>query len=483
MVPPVGGVIVGMPSRPGLIRSVVSLTAFGLLMLGALGLRRQLFPHPVAERAVSAADLSIVVGLSVLAIAALLFRRLGRASAAPAPPEVVRAGFVMHTFQEVLRQLKEKEAELEHLRARAVARAEDIESYNQNILESIASGVITCDSAGRITTFNAAAERILGQESAQIVGRTCSQVFGSDSPIAEMVRRSVETLTPISRREWQFVRGSHRACVGLSSALLRDRTERLIGTALVFTDLTEVKRLEERIETERRLAVLGEMSAAIAHEFRNSMGTIHGWAKLLGKHIGVDEQARPMVDAIGRELGVMQRLIDDLLAFGRRMELQLQPVDLRALVGDSVTVCPDRADVRRDVAWNGEAPATVRWDPTLMRQVLRNLVQNAVEAMPDGGHVRLAVAPSPTARESVELVVSDTGIGIPPEHRDRIFDPFFTLKARGHGLGLALVRKIVTAHGGDISVHGAPEGGTVFRVTVPAEVRRNHEPAALIDAA
>jgi two-component system sensor histidine kinase PilS (NtrC family) len=473
----------GMRPRSGVIRSVISLAAFGLLMLAALGLRRQWFPHPVAERAASAAVLSIVVGLSVLAVAAMLFRRWGRSSSAPSGRDEGRAGFVMQTFQEVLRQLKDKEAELEHLRARAVARAEDVESYHQNILRSIASGVITCDPTGRITTFNAAAERILGCEAARIVGRTCHEVFGSDGPITEMVRRSVDTLTPISRQEWRFARGHDRVSVGFSSAILRDRSGGLIGAALVFTDLTEIKRLEEQVEAERRLAVLGEMSAAIAHEFRNSMGTIHGWAKLLSKRVDADATARPMVDAIGRELGVMQRLIDDLLAFGRRMEPQCQRIDLGVLVSEGVTAPPDRPDVRIDTVWDPQAPAAVEWDPTLMRQVLRNLVQNAIEAMPDGGLLRLAIAPSHTVPAQVELVVSDTGIGIPSEHRDRIFDPFFTLKARGHGLGLALVRKIVIAHGGRITVQSTEGAGTTFRLTIPVHARRDTNPAARLEQA
>src|SRR3990172_2424734 len=130
-----------MRPRSGVVRSMISLAAVCLLMLAALGLRRQWFPHPVAERAVSAADLSIVVGLGILAVAAVLFRRWGRSSSPPSGRDGERAGFVMQTFQEVLRQLKDKEAELEHLRARAVARAEDVESYHQNILRSIASGV------------------------------------------------------------------------------------------------------------------------------------------------------------------------------------------------------------------------------------------------------------------------------------------------------------------------------------------------------
>lgn len=466
-----------MARRGNVVRSLVSLTAFGLLMLAAVALRRQWVPHSIAERAVSTVDLAIVVGLGAVGVAAVLFRWWGRVSGGTKQDDA-KAGFVMQTFQEVLRQLKNKEGELEHLRARAVARAEDVESYHQNILRSIASGVITCDPAGRITTFNAAAERILGCEAARVVGLTCGEIFGNESPIPEMVRQSLEMLTPISRREWRFARGSDHAWVGLSSALLRDRSEGLIGVALVFTDLTEIKRLEERVVAERRLALLGEMSAAIAHEFRNSMGTIQGWAKLLGKRVNADETARPMVDAVVGELGVMQRLIDDLLAFGRRMEPHRERVELRTLIRESVTVPPDRPDVHLNVEWDARVPETVQWDATLMRQVLKNLVQNAVEAMPDGGRLRLVMAPSASAPASVDLVLADTGVGIPAQHRDRIFDPFFTLKARGHGLGLALVHKIITAHRGQVTVRSTEGSGTTFCLTIPIHEPSDAEPSA-----
>jgi PAS domain S-box-containing protein len=351
-------------------------------------------------------------------------------------------------------------------------------------LRSIASGVITCDPAGRITTFNAAAERILGYAAGRVVGRPCDEVFGGDCPIPTMVRKSLEALTPISRREWQLLRSDNdRVCVGLSSALLRDRNDQLIGAALVFTDLTEIKRLEERVAAERRLAVLGEMSAAIAHEFRNYMGTILGWAKLLGKQVDGASQARPMVEAIERELGMMQRLIDDLLSFGRRMEPQTEPVDLRALVAEGVNIPSDRGDVRLEVAWAPDAVTMAQWDPTLMRQVLKNLVQNAVDAMPDGGLLRTSIAPARDVPDAVELVVADSGNGIPVEHVDRIFEPFFTLKSRGHGLGLALVRKIVTAHGGQISVASVEGQGTTFTLTMPVSAGRNYSRAARLGKA
>jgi signal transduction histidine kinase len=209
------------------------------------------------------------------------------------------------------------------------------------------------------------------------------------------------------------------------------------------------------------------MSAGIAHEFRNYMGTIMGWTKLLGKEIQEGSQASSIVDAIKRELAMMQRLIDDLLAFGRRMQPHTERVVFRELVSEGVCVSPDRRDVRLEVLWAAGVPDETEWDPTLMRQVLKNLTNNAVDAMPEGGLLRVSIGPSRTTADAVELVMSDTGSGIPAEHVDRIFDPFFTLKAGGHGLGLALVRKIVFAHGGQITVKSVEGRGTTFSLTIP----------------
>jgi PAS domain S-box-containing protein len=419
---------------------------------------------PVAEP-LAFVDLSVAVVLGVIGVAILIARRAGRH--APSSPEHSRAGFVMETFQRLLRDLKEKETDLDRLRAEAVSRAERVERYNENILRSIPSGVITCDSQGIITTFNLAAERILGRAAGDVVGNPCDQVFGETSPIAAMVGRSVAERVPISRQQWNFLRGADRRCVGLSSALLRDQADRVIGVTVVFTDLTEIQRLEEQVESERRLSVLGEMSAGIAHEFRNYMGTILGWVKLLAKRLPEGDSGGPMVEAIIRELSAMQRLIDDLLAFGRDLEPQREPLSLRELLKEAASLRPARSDVRVTVTISPEAPSEVNWDHTLVRQALKNLVQNAAEAIPEGGAVTVEATVSSGQSNAIDLAVSDTGVGIPAEFLDRIFLPFFTLKAKGHGLGLALVHKIVLAHGGRIHVTSREGVGTTFTVTMP----------------
>lgn len=430
--------------------------------------RHGIAPASPAAQPLTLIEITVAVALGIIGLAAIIARRVGRRGRSSRnPAEDDRAGFVMDTFQHVLQELKEKETDLGRLRAEAEARTEQVESYHENILRSIASGVITSDSRGIITTFNAAAERILGRRGGEVIGRPCGQVWGDASPITTMVSRSLAERTPFSRQEWDFLRGSERVCVGLSSALLRDRADNIIGAAVVFTDLTEIKRLEEQVESEHRLSVLGEMSAGIAHEFRNYMGAILGWSKLLAKQLPEGNSGRPMVEAIMHELSVMQHLIDDLLAFGRDLEPQCQPLEFREFLKEAATLRPGRPGVQVRVTIAPAVPRDVEWDLTLMRQALKNLIQNAAEAMPDGGTVTVEVTVEDAEPAAIELVIGDTGGGIPAQFMDRIFLPFFTLKAKGHGLGLALVHKIILAHRGSIRVRSREGAGTTFTLTMP----------------
>ncbi|MEO6667312.1 MAG: ATP-binding protein [Nitrospiria bacterium] len=448
----------------------------GVGLLVVLIRRGQVLPAG-ADRPLALIELSLILMLAGLAVTVLV-GRAWRRGISPSRRTDTGPGFVMHTFQGLLHELKTKETRLESLRANAVARAEQVESYYENILRSIASGVITCDCRGNMTTFNASAERILGHNASEVIGRSCEAVFGAPSPITRMVMQSLVQRVPISRQEWTFARDADRVCVGVSSAVLRDRHDEVIGVALVFTDLTEVKRLEEQIEGDRRLAALGEMSAGIAHEFRTYMGTILGWAKLLGKRHPEGDESRPMVEAIIGEITAMQRLTDDLLAFGRDFEPQRRGVEMESFVRESTVIPSDQPEIRLAISVSGALPREAQWDPVLMRQAIQNLIQNAMEAMPEGGTLTVGLSPSSNDVGAVDLTIVDTGVGIPAQHLDRIFLPFFTLKAKGHGLGLALVRKIVVAHGGRVHVHSQEGVGSTFLVTMPIRA-----PGSMMEAA
>jgi len=378
-----------------------------------------------------------------------------------------REAFMVGTFAGLIQELKEKEQELARLRGQAEERARHVETYNENILRSVASGVLTVDQELRIASFNEAAERILGLSRAQVIGRRPAELFGVDHPLTRIIAQTLERQEWLSRQELELDGPNGRVWVGMSTSLLHDQEGAMLGATVVFTDLTEIKRLQEQVELRRRLAELGEVSAGIAHEFRNYMGTIMGYARLVAKHLKPDEPAAGMALAINEELKAMNRLIDDLLNFGRHTELSVSPTDLAGLLTRSVAQMAVRSAEQRVAVSLDLAPGVpIIWvDEGLLYQAMLNLYANALDAMPDGG--ALTVRARLIGTRDVEIIVADTGVGIAPEHLDRIFLPMFTTKQKGTGLGLALAHKIILSHGGRIAVESKEGGGTTFRIVLP----------------
>lgn len=363
-------------------------------------------------------------------------------------------GFVVDTFHDLVARLKEKERELEGLKERAEARASSFELYNENILQSVPSGVVGLDEELRITKINHSAEHILGLAEQDVVGKTHEEVFAD--PVSTLISRR----KTVDRTELGYTtRSGKRIWLGLNVSPLRDGAGKTIGQILVFTDLTELKAFQSQKELRERLSTLGEMSAGIAHELRNPMAVISGYTKILLKK--VDQASVPAVEAISREVGVMDRIITDFLSFARPTEPVLAQVDLRELIEGCVqgmlTDAPGVA-LEADLA---DLPK-VRADEVLLRQAVTNLVRNALEAMPEGGVLRL----KGWRDDGVVFSVSDTGHGVSEGIRDKIFLPFYTTKERGTGLGLSIVHKIVVSHGGTISVE-AGQQGTIFTVRLP----------------
>ena len=370
--------------------------------------------------------------------------------------------FIISAFQDVTRQLKEKEKELERLKALAEQRAENVESYNENILHCVTSGVITFDSGCRITTINRAAEEILGFRREQLLGKTCQELFPRGE-ITAAVRSTLDGRLPSTRMEARLDNANTRVWIGYNTAILTDRHDAPIGVILSFSDLTEVKRLQEQVELRERLSALGEMSAGIAHELRNPMAVITGYLNLMSKK--ADPAAQDVIKKIADEINGMNRIIGDLLTFARPASLNRVPVNIRELIETSLAAVLQAKDAHRHVATKMNlADGTVRADEVLMRQVLTNLIQNAVEAMPGGGTLTLENA---LQQKELIVVIKDTGAGILPDRIKKIFLPFFTTKDKGVGMGLALAHKIITSHGGRIEVESTEGKGSAFTVTLP----------------
>jgi len=365
-----------------------------------------------------------------------------------------KVGFVVDTFHELVSQLKEKERELEVLRNKAEDRATAIEGYNENILQSVPSGVISFDEEMRITKINRAAEKILEIKGETIVGKNHRDVL--NKPITDFLNdRKI-----IERGEISYTTSSgKRIWLGLTLSPLKDKEGAKIGQILIFTDLTHLRAIESQIELRARLSSLGEISAGIAHELRNPMAVIAGYTKLISKK--VDSSLRPTADAISKEIAVMDRIISDFLSFAKPAELSMTDIDLKKLIENcAASVLAERDDIilAVDIA---ELPV-IRGDEVLLRQAFINLMQNSIEAMPQGGSLTIKASKG----DFIDISISDTGHGISEDVKDKIFLPFFTTKEKGTGLGLAIVQKIVVSHGGNISVETS-EKGTTFRIRLP----------------
>jgi PAS domain S-box-containing protein len=398
----------------------------------------------------------LIIAVVVFLYLTRLFIRSYKVKKSLKEKDASQVGFVVDTFHELVSQLKEKERELEVLRKKAEDRAIAIEGYNENILQSVPSGVISFDEGMRVTKVNFAAEKILEVQGEHIIGKYHAEVL--NKPITDFLndrkyieRGEISYLTPSGKRIW----------LGLTLSPLKDREGSVIGQILVFTDLTHLKAFESQIKLRDKLSSLGEISAGIAHELRNPMGVIAGYTKLLSKK--ADTSLKPTVDAIAKEIGVMDRIISDFLSFAKPPELNILNIDLKEILENCVSSATGE---RKDIAVHlgiDDLPV-IKGDEVLLRQAFINLIQNSVEAMPQGG--KLSVKALPLKEDYLDIAIADTGHGISENIKDRIFLPFFTTKEKGTGLGLAIVHKIVISHGGNIFVESSDKG-TTFRIRLP----------------
>ncbi len=399
-------------------------------------------------------NLLLYTGIGLLLVLVLLAYVKRLLSLSKRPPESGETGFVVDTFHGLVNKLKEKERELEQMRALAEDRASSIESYNENILQSVPSGVVSIDNSLCIVSINRAAEEIIGIRAEDAIGKGFHVIFGE--PLASIIAQK----KTVERGEYPFTtRDGRRIWIGLTTSPLKDKNEEVIGIILVFTDLTEMKALQAQVELKERLTELGEMSAGIAHELRNPMAVISGYIKLLSKK--ADLSQRPLVDSILTEIEGMDRIISEFLSFARPTQPLPSAVDLRGIINDACKIIQE--NIRIDFPVPDNLPE-IKGDEVLLRQAFTNIFQNAIDAMPEGGELRIHTK---LRDESLELTISDTGHGIPEDIRSKIFLPFFTTKEKGTGLGLALVQKIIVSHGGTIDVESSMGQGTTFSIVLP----------------
>jgi len=349
--------------------------------------------------------------------------------------------------------------------------------FYRDMVWNLRNGVVAVTRDGRIAVMNDIAYRILGLKPRTAdIGRHFSQVL-KDAPDVLRIVAGVFELSHLPNRAEMRLKHTGKV-IGYTLSHVKDAQGRDVGATLFFKDLTRVEQLEERERLRDRLAALGEMAAAIAHEVKNPLAGIEVMAGILKRQLTESPDAQNILADIIKEAKMANVIVQEVLAFVRPLRLQVEDVAIADVVRDAIGMAeshPQKGNIRIRVDMP-ESLRPIQGDPHQLRQIFTNFVTNAFEAMNGGGAIEItAVAidedESTTAEQTpgpmVMITITDNGPGIPPEVMDRIFSPFFTTKPQGSGLGLAIVRKIVDAHDGRIDVGERPGGGTIFRVTLP----------------
>ena len=326
--------------------------------------------------------------------------------------------------------------------------------YLNSILDSMSDGVVAVDNDGRITTFNRSAEAVLGYSARSLVGRSYQEVFGeafgeSGRLAAVELKTQSGATIPVTERV----------------SPVADKDGRQIGRVKVFQDLSEIEYLREQIRRKERLAAIGEMAATVAHEIRNPLGGIRGFAALLERDLANDPNSVRLVQKILLGTRNLDRVVTELLEYTRPIELRKSACDLAELIESASGLAGIEGNVL-EISPAVRAAEPIAVDVDRMRQVFLNILLNAAQSIPKDGRIAVEVT---FDDDRTTISVTDNGDGIDSENIDRIFFPFFTTKEKGTGLGLAVAAKVVESHGGTLTVESTKGNGATFFVRLPNE--------------
>ena len=430
----------------------------------------------------------ILIGglLSVLFLLRWLFgpyrKLVGEAHRAPVAGRAIKskdeAQFVLETFQSVVAQLQAQQKELERLSAQASERAESAERFSERIVASVPSGLVAFDGKRLALMINSPGRALLRVEG-DALGQPVTEILRNVPHLAGFVDQCLATGRVFRREEIETSSsdGSLRR-IGATIApiaLSEERGGR--GVLCLLTDITEVTNLREQVALKRNLESLGEMSAGLAHEFKNAIATLYGYAQLL-QNLDLDERGHAAADSMLNEVRNLSEMVTAFLDFARPQPLHLEEVSVADLINECVLELKSLFDDHGVELIQGAQASSlpnlphIQADERMLRQALLNLLRNAAEAIPadvDRRQVRVnCTRQSDSIRQQfIVIEIEDTGEGIPLSDLQRVFIPFFTTKAKGHGVGLALAHRVITEHGGTLTASNYPGGGAVFSLRLP----------------
>ncbi len=423
--------------------------------------------------------LGSAVGLFAIALVVLFFvrryflnaRDAHKEAPAAAPRTENPSAFMAASMQGVIQKLRDQEKELERLHRIEKERAAHSERLSEEVTRNMPAGLLVVNATGIISSANPAAEQVLGIRTLGF--RRYSEALGEGSELTRLVTQCLAE-GKIFRREQveHLAPDGERRQLGVTISPIRRGNEKINGAICLLSDLTELAALQQQMQLKENLAALGELSAGIAHEFKNALATISGYAQMIrGEELG--GEASDYADKILEQTRSITHVVMEFLKYARPLEIGNEPVALEAVVERVVT---EIAAAKPEVSVRAEGSfGSVAGDEGLLRQALLNLARNAAEACGSaaGGGKVLLKGETVRGEESglQRITILDNGTGIPEGSRGRLFRPFYTTKPHGTGLGLAVVQKIIVQHGGQVEARNRAEGGAAFMVTLPISVR------------
>jgi PAS domain S-box-containing protein len=419
---------------------------------------------------------AMAAGLFAIALVALYFVRrfvqgareahTEKSPAATAPDVANPAAFMTASMQGVIQKLREQEKDLERLHRAEKERAEHTERLSEEVTRNMPAGLLMVNATGIISSANPAAEQALGIRGLGF--RRYSEALGEHSEMTKLVAQCLANGSIFRREQVEHAAPSgDRRRLGVTISPIRRGGEKVSGAICLLSDLTELAALQEQIELKKHLAALGELSAGIAHEFKNALATISGYAQMIRAEASEGEVS-DHAERILEQTRNITRVVTEFLKFARPLEISDEIVELKGVVERVVSEIQEAAP-EVEIRCEGDF-GNVAGDEALLRQALLNLTRNGAEACSEtkGGRVTLR---GETVRGSEigfqRITISDNGPGVPDSALPNLFRPFFTTKAKGTGLGLAVVQKIVVQHGGQVEARNQGQGGAAFIVTLP----------------
>ncbi len=371
-------------------------------------------------------------------------------------------------FQWMVSRIREQRETLED----NLEEINDLKHFSDLVILSITNGLMTLDHEGRIVTFNRKAEQILSRSSTELLGRTPREVWGSDSAIVRLSEAGLLENRTVAARELGLTINDEERTLEITTAPIAEAGGLSMGLLVLFDDLTEKKTLEERVRRADRLAAMGTLASGLAHEIKNPLTAVRAFVQMFPERYGREEFRDKFNRIVPKELKRVDGLLEDLLDLVRKPKLRIIPVEAFGVVDHVLETLEPEVEKRgvRVKKVGREGSSMVLADESYLIRAVHNVALNAIQAMPGGGELTIEVRSGtlPGHVPATEIVVADTGPGIPADQVDDIFNPFFTSKEKGTGLGLAVTNKVIEDQGGAVKVASERARGTVFVISLPS---------------